>query len=50
MHFEYEFLGVKFVAENLVTKDFSKYKTFVETSFSDSRTVLPNNFNFAAFG
>ena len=47
--YKFEHLGVEVTAKILLLKDFIKCDKFIESPFSNSRTVLPNDFNFDGF-
>jgi hypothetical protein len=43
---EYENLGIKVTAKISVLKDFVECEKFIKTPFSNSKTLLPNDFNY----
>ena len=47
--YEFEYLGVDITAKISVIENFVKCEKFVESPFSNSRTALPNDFNFDTF-
>lgn len=47
--YEFEHLGIKVTAKISILKDFAECTKFTKTPFSNSRKILPNNFNYDDF-
>lgn len=47
--YEFEHLEIKVTAKIAILKDFAECTKFIKTPFSNSRTILPNDFNYDDF-